>query len=306
MTELEEAALTEGQGRALSGHKTASKPIAATPRKRWTALYQPRASDTHTGWRTKQEHIQNDTRNDIQNVGMRNLKPKCPMLSEWITQRKSWLGREDLNLGMAESKSAALPLGYAPKPASERRTRCERLRRGADHSRAPSPDQRPRPCIHAPRAGAKAGARIAPHDLPRAACRYFVCAQARRRPENRAGGRALRRSRRGDRRFGTGRSRALCRRRDRAAQYHGGQIRHTVQGRRGDDAAGLEGGLHGLVTGRLERPRRSDAMGRPGAATGGERRLYRNVEFSLDGVRHRPGAHDGRGRRAGSLRLRRT
>jgi hypothetical protein len=26
-----------------------------------------------------------------------------------------WLGREDSNLRMAESKSAALPLGYAPK-----------------------------------------------------------------------------------------------------------------------------------------------------------------------------------------------
>ena len=25
-----------------------------------------------------------------------------------------WLGRQDSNLGMAESKSAALPLGYAP------------------------------------------------------------------------------------------------------------------------------------------------------------------------------------------------
>ncbi len=28
--------------------------------------------------------------------------------------RKLWLGRQDSNLGMAESKSAALPLGYAP------------------------------------------------------------------------------------------------------------------------------------------------------------------------------------------------
>ena len=27
---------------------------------------------------------------------------------------KQWLGRQDSNLGMAESKSAALPLGYAP------------------------------------------------------------------------------------------------------------------------------------------------------------------------------------------------
>src|SRR5690242_17489378 len=28
--------------------------------------------------------------------------------------RLIWLGRQDSNLGMAESKSAALPLGYAP------------------------------------------------------------------------------------------------------------------------------------------------------------------------------------------------
>ena len=28
--------------------------------------------------------------------------------------RTGWLGREDSNLRMAESKSAALPLGYAP------------------------------------------------------------------------------------------------------------------------------------------------------------------------------------------------
>jgi hypothetical protein len=31
--------------------------------------------------------------------------------------RTGWLGRQDSNLGMAESKSAALPLGYAPKSA---------------------------------------------------------------------------------------------------------------------------------------------------------------------------------------------
>ena len=32
-----------------------------------------------------------------------------------------WLGREDSNLRMAESKSAALPLGYAPSQAANRR-----------------------------------------------------------------------------------------------------------------------------------------------------------------------------------------
>jgi hypothetical protein len=31
-----------------------------------------------------------------------------------VETRTDWLGRQDSNLGMAESKSAALPLGYAP------------------------------------------------------------------------------------------------------------------------------------------------------------------------------------------------
>jgi hypothetical protein len=31
-----------------------------------------------------------------------------------LGDRTGWLGREDSNLRMAESKSAALPLGYAP------------------------------------------------------------------------------------------------------------------------------------------------------------------------------------------------
>ena len=39
---------------------------------------------------------------------------------------KHWLGRQESNLGMAESKSAALPLGYAPSemPPECRWRRC--------------------------------------------------------------------------------------------------------------------------------------------------------------------------------------
>jgi hypothetical protein len=51
MTELEEAALTEGQGRALSGHKQ-RKRIVATRRKLSTARCPQHVSDTLTGWRT--------------------------------------------------------------------------------------------------------------------------------------------------------------------------------------------------------------------------------------------------------------
>ena len=48
------------------------------------------------------------------------------------------------------------------------------------------------------------------------------------------------------------------------------------------------------------------AMGRPGAAARGERRLRRDVEFGLDGLRHRPGADHGGGRCARRLRQRRS
>src|SRR5664279_2072233 len=40
--------------------------------------------------------------------------PQEALLLQWVTAM--WLGREESNLRMAESKSAALPLGYAPIP----------------------------------------------------------------------------------------------------------------------------------------------------------------------------------------------
>src|SRR5450755_775974 len=50
-----------------------------------------------------------------------SLSPKAPQRREFSRQtrgrrrdRTGWLGRQDSNLGLAESKSAALPLGYAP------------------------------------------------------------------------------------------------------------------------------------------------------------------------------------------------
>ena len=47
----------------------------------------------------------------------------APALLHWAGQAKNpvkrnWLGREGSNLRMAESKSAALPLGYAPTPGA--------------------------------------------------------------------------------------------------------------------------------------------------------------------------------------------
>ena len=65
---------------------------------------------------------------------------------------------------------------------------------------------------------------------------------------------------------------------------------------------GWKEAYRGLGRRRLERGLAARAMGRPGAAACAQRRLHRDVEFGLDGVRHRPGADHGRGRSAGELR----
>jgi hypothetical protein len=49
-----------------------------------------------------------------------------------------WLGRQDSNLGMAESKSAALPLGYAPTGTGEPR-RSDFVRGGRTIAARPCP-----------------------------------------------------------------------------------------------------------------------------------------------------------------------
>jgi hypothetical protein len=66
------------------------------------------------------------------------MKPKRTILARVKPLRKSikqWLGRQDSNLGMAESKSAALPLGYAPSGGASAAAR-------ADHSGEAGGDQR--------------------------------------------------------------------------------------------------------------------------------------------------------------------
>ena len=54
---------------------------------------------------------------------------------------ESWLGREESNLRMAESKSAALPLGYAPIRNNDAEAYIHARR--ADHSGAALPNQSP-------------------------------------------------------------------------------------------------------------------------------------------------------------------
>ena len=47
-------------------------------------------------------------------AGAQGMPASAPVTARSPTHKSVWLGRQDSNLGMAESKSAALPLGYAP------------------------------------------------------------------------------------------------------------------------------------------------------------------------------------------------
>ena len=60
--------------------------------------------------------------------------------------------------------------------------------------------------------------------------------------------------------------------------------------------AWAQGGWNGLAA--------SERLGRAGAAARAQRRLHRDVEFGLDGVRHRAGADHGRDRGARQARRR--
>ena len=61
-----------------------------------------------------------------------------------------------------------------------------------------------------------------------------------------------------------------------------------------------------LGRGRMERPRLTVRLGRPGSAAGAERSLHRDVELGVHGLWHRAGADDGGDRRAACLRQRDT
>lgn len=74
MTELEEAALTEGQGRALSGHKTAQAYRGYAKETFDRALAATRKRHAHRMGNVDRTSIQNEGQNDIQN-GM--LEPKA-------------------------------------------------------------------------------------------------------------------------------------------------------------------------------------------------------------------------------------
>jgi hypothetical protein len=68
MTELEEAALTEGQGRALSGHKTTQAYRGYAKETFDRALAATRKRHAHRVANVDRTSIQNEGRNDVQNV----------------------------------------------------------------------------------------------------------------------------------------------------------------------------------------------------------------------------------------------
>jgi 2-iminoacetate synthase ThiH len=66
MTELEEAALTEGQGRALSGHKTAQSYRGYAKETFDRALSATRKRHAHRLANETFTNVQNDDRNNVQ------------------------------------------------------------------------------------------------------------------------------------------------------------------------------------------------------------------------------------------------
>jgi hypothetical protein len=110
MTELEEAELTDGQGRALSAHKSRAYEGCAK-RTMERALAATRNRHAHRLTNATGTDVQNDPQNRVQNDSETNTsKPN---------KRKSfkgmpWLGRQDSNLGMAEIKIRRIALKSIP------------------------------------------------------------------------------------------------------------------------------------------------------------------------------------------------
>ncbi len=103
MTELGDAGLTEQQIMSLSGHVTPAAArvyVKRTKHQRLLGARMRRAAMKGNGMTT--------------GVGVFALRRVGTVREGTAKSLKVWLGRQDSNLGMAESKSAALPLGYAP------------------------------------------------------------------------------------------------------------------------------------------------------------------------------------------------
>jgi hypothetical protein len=95
MTELEEAELTDGQGHALSTHKTQQS-------------YEGYAKRMLSATRKRHAHRLAEQNEPGIPFGMRRRKAFgiAPQNKERFLRNINWLGREGSNLRMAESKSA--------------------------------------------------------------------------------------------------------------------------------------------------------------------------------------------------------
>ena len=90
------------------------------------------------------------TVSDLHGRKGRGMRAFAPVMTKSPISGNAWLGREDSNLRMAESKSAALPLGYAPM---RRKARTALAESGADNSSGSPAPQWPRRTKFAPAEG---------------------------------------------------------------------------------------------------------------------------------------------------------
>src|SRR5262252_1972130 len=95
--------------------------MRVTPNERWNGHWRQRGSGMRIGLRAcRTLREQNFGMERRMNFGMTRVARAVQRKSLFFNSLV-WLGREDSNLRMAESKSAALPLGYAPSGGCLRR-----------------------------------------------------------------------------------------------------------------------------------------------------------------------------------------
>ena len=102
MTELEEAELTDGQGRALSAHKSQQAYEGYAKRTMERALSATRKRHAHRLVNAVRTNIQNDGQNDIQNADAQEIKSSV-----------SSCGESDLLAGAAGLELANVALNCA-------------------------------------------------------------------------------------------------------------------------------------------------------------------------------------------------
>ena len=96
-------------------------------------------------------------------------------LQSHATNPLIWLGRLDSNQGMAESKSAALPLGYAPTLAGNSHTDLQTVRAARTIAAAPCPINGSRVAIYVDIEPVAGGLAASAKPVPRLAAHALGC-----------------------------------------------------------------------------------------------------------------------------------